>query len=364
MKVIIEKEDFVNAQKAVKKISPDSSVVYLKTNEEDNTLSIISKSAFFVNYIIPAVIEVPGIIALNKALFETLSNLRGKNLKMESVGNSLNITCGSKVSLFCNEVNSEDLVQPSVKKNKKVLLNTTSVATFKNMVANCTFGSLDSYKEKTPIKIENNESGFHVRVADYVHCAFYNYKKGISDNNFSFITYIDNLKNVIPFLNDKSKLLIDDSLMLLKSSNIITTLPSVQDSEAKEIESASEFINDDKYSKETIVFNRKGVLETLSSISVISEGVDVLKIDIDKEAIICSLRTSFGTSKDKIKFISNSFKNTKLEIPLLMFKGALESCNTTDEVTFHLSKNNNYYRLYAESDSIICHCVAPVGTVK
>ena len=75
-----------------------------------------------------------------------------------------------------------------------------------------------------------------------------------SDKNFSFITYIDNLKNVIPFLNDKSKLLIDDSLMLLKSSNIITTLPSVQDSEAKEIESASEFINDDKYSKETIDF--------------------------------------------------------------------------------------------------------------
>jgi hypothetical protein len=167
----------------------------------------------------------------------------------------------------------------------------------------------------------------------------------------------------MPFLNDKSKLLIDDSLMLLKSSNIITTLPSVQDSEAKEIESAKEFIDDGKYGKDKIVFNRKEVLETISSISVISEGVDVLKIDIDKN-IICSLRTSFGTSKDKIKFISNSFKNTKLEIPLLMFKGALESCNTTDEVTFHLSKNNNYYRLYAESDSIICHCVAPVGTVK
>jgi len=363
MKITVEKEDFINAQKAVKKISPDSATVYLKADEEGNTLSIISKSVFYVNYIIPAVIEKPGVIALNKVLFETLSNLRGKLLKMESAGNALNIVSGSKISLFCNEINSEDLVQPTVKKQNKVILSATSVATFKSLITQCSFGSLDSYKDKTPIKIENNSSGFHVRVADYVHCAFYTYKKGISDQEFSFITYIENLKNVIPFLNDKSKLLIDDSLMLLKSSNIITTLPSVQASEAKEVESALDFINDSNYGKSKLIINRKSVLETISSISVVSEGVDVLKLDIDEE-IICSLRTSFGTSKDKIKFISNSFKNTKLELPLLMFKGALQSCNIGDEVTFHLSKNNNFYRLFAETDSLLCQCVAPVGTVR
>jgi len=363
MKVTIDKEDFIKSQKAVKKISPDAATVYFKTND-DNTLSIISKSIFYVNYIIPAVVTEHGTIALNKSLFETLSNLRGKQLKMESEGSSLQIISGSKVKLYCNEVNSDDLIQPEVKKDRKVILSSTGVATFKNLISMCSFGNLDSYKEKTPIQIENNSDGFHVRVADYVHCAFYTYKKGISESDFSFITYIENLKNVIPFLNDKSKLLIDDSLMLLKSSNIITTLPSVQESEAKEIESALDFIDESKYTKEKVIFDRKKVMETVSSISVITEGVDILKLDIEKESIICSLRTSFGVAKDKIKFISNTFNPAKLELPLLMFTGSLNSCNAADEITFNISQNGNFYKLFSENDSTVSNCVAPIGAVK
>jgi len=362
MKCSVDKEDFVVAQKAIKKISPDTTSVYLKTNKEEGTLSLISRGIYYINYIISADVEEEGVISLNRSLFDMLVFLRGKKLKMESINNSLQITCGSKVKLFCDEINEEEFAQPSIKNNKKVILDSKAVGIFKQLINMVYFESLAQSYE-VPARVESNSTGFHIRIADYVHCAFYSYKKQISDKDFCFTTYLKNLKDVVSLLSEKSKLLIDDSLMLLKSANIVTTLPFVQDSETKEIDSALGFIDPSNYRKGKITFDHEKLMTSLNSISVISEGVDLLRVDIDKKVIL-SLKTSFGVSKDKISPINNSFTSIKLDLPLPMLNGALSSSRLGEEVIFTLSTEGNYYKLYSEKDNFFCNCVAPVGGIK
>ena len=361
MKCIVEKEDFITAQKAIKRIAPSTESVFLKVSKETGTLSLIAKGTYYINYMVHAEVEEEGVISLNRSLFDTLPSLRGKKLKMESVNNSLQITCGSKVKLFCDEMTEDSIDPPSIKKDKKVVLDSKSVGIFKQLIGMTSFDSL-SESGDIPVRVQNDESGFHVKIADFVHCAFYTYNKKISEDNFSFTTYLKNLKDVTSFLSDKSKLLIDDSLMLLKSSNIVTTLPFVQDSETKEIDNALNFIDDSNFRKGKVTFNRSKLQESLNSISVISEGVDTLRLDIGEEVMIY-LKTSFGVSKDKIKPINCSLKSTKLDLPLPMFNGALNSTNFGDEVDFALSESGSFYRLFSTKNNFLCNCIAPIGSI-
>ncbi len=360
MKCTISKDVLQEASSALTKLAHNPGKIYLIVDEV--SLSIVANTITYLKFTIPAEDCTPGMVSIKGELFNGFLNLRGASITLEKVNNTLKVTGGSTLDLYCSEMFKEEIKIPEINVNDIIKLPSKSMAIFKTLVKQLIFNPTEKVPGGTPVNIINNETSFTIGLADTVHCAFYSCNP-IINKNFEIVTELQTLKDVFTFLSDRAQLSVSSDTILIKSSNLITTIPTLQNGNSS-IVSAKEFLDDEKYLEGELIINYDSLSSILKSISGIAAGSDILNFSIGSKKISVKLKTVYGRSLDYCQFISNSLENVELNLPLLMFENVLYSCSLGEELRFKLSENLNFYRMTTSDKDIKIECIGPISNSK
>jgi len=361
MEATIKREDLQMALKAVVRITGKPNILFLQTSNK-GTLSIISNSTRYLRYRINAKKVKPGYVSLHTSILNELPSLRKDVISLKKKGNSLMIEGGTKLKVYCAESSKDEMTPPEIDSPKVVSIESKDVGIFRKLIEKVSFNAIGD-DNNVVVKLINTNKSFIIAMADAVHCSFYYHNKPISEKPFSFITYLSMLQSIIPFLEDKSKLKISNNLLMVSSFNLLTTLPALQVG-SDIIKNAKTALSKDNYKKGSVIFDLKKFEKVFSSISVVREGADILKMEIGSKKLGFELRTSFGISKDSIKCEKNSGKNMSLKLPVIMFRDVLNSCSFGEQIQLKIGKQEKFFMVSSSDKYYKVKSIAPLSSVQ
>ncbi len=367
MKATIKREDLANSLKAISKIIGNPEKLYIEVGED--SFEVIANTEQFMSYGIDAENTSEGILAIGTNILKGIPGMRKTKLTLQKVSNTLKVKGGSDVKIYCSTLKKGELIKPKINsKFTKIKLKSDKLGIFKNIVKQISFGSLgieDDLKD-IPVLVKNSKNKLSIFIADSVHSVFYITKEKLFPMDFKFLTHLKSLKSIISLLEDDSTIYINDKdqKLYIKNSNMFVSLPSLQIGD-KYIKNAIEFIeNKTNFVEGKFIFSRDKFREILTSIGIIRDEGDTLKMNINGKKASLNIKTVYGESKDMIKLETNSLGNKNFSIPLVMFEDVLFSASAGDEIVFQLAGKGNVYQIDSRRKKLIVRCLAPIELNK
>ncbi len=356
MKFTVNKDDIKEASSAIKKIIGSKIEDINFVIDKHDNLNIIANGISYLKFIVPIDDVSKGKAALKFNLFESMSKLRSKKIKVEKNKRELVISGGSKLKLFCSQY--EDIRKPD-KSEDTINIKEKGTGIFKRLLEKVKFkGIVDIDNSASVISVENNSKKLILRMAESTHSVNYVSKNNISDKEFQFYTYLENLKGVMSFVNSKIKFYINKSDLLVSSDKIIATVPYLQ-SGFSDIESSIDFGNKEDLRSGKIVLKINDLKEVLKSLLIIKEGPNDLGVRVLENKMNFLFKTNLGTSKDNIE-CENSIGALDMNIPIEIWYNIIEYCSFSDNIEMRLSKEGNYYVIVGKNKELTCKCIGPL----
>lgn len=360
MEAIVRREELQVALRAVSRVVGKLGSVFLEVDSDRKVLSIIANSTRYLKYRIAAKNVKKGRISLHTSVFEGLLSLRKKKIELKTEGNALLVQGGTNLKLYCSKLPKDQLQPPEMEKTKSVVVDSKGMAIFRKLLDKVSFKSIGDDSD-TIVQITNGRNKLVVALVDDTHCSFY-YSKPVSNKKFSFTTYLNMLKDLSPFLENKSKLIISGTLLMVNSSNILATLPALQVGGVR-VKNAKEALADSNYKKGSIIFDTKKFEQIFSSVGIVREGADIIELRVDGKKVKLRLETSFGVSTDSFKCSKNTLKRLRLKVPVIMFEDVLGSCSFGEELEFRVGRKEKFYMLSTSDRYYQVKTIAPLSSV-
>jgi hypothetical protein len=367
VKLSVKKQDLHSVATIATKLVGKYTQVYLYAKNKQ--LWLVINSDFYVKAMVPsAKVEIDGLISIQAEIFTRLFAMRGETMKMvyDDRQNKLDVSCGSKVSVYVIAADKSDIKAPSIGEADTVELKATVVSDIALFLKRCKFLSPDVNVSDYAV-ISNSKKDFTVKYASTNSCAFYTRRKKLGDNKFEVTIPVTQFSEAFSLCSAKVIISIADNLLMLSSDTLIATFPSLQedsqDNIQDQVKNVTPFVEESaRYLTGFFIFEPKELAELLKSIQPISGGADVVELRTSGDILFLSLEAKFGKSKDKTKLIKNSLKEITVEVPELFLEKSISMCGAiSSEAKFFLSSAKNFYKMTADSDELSFVCLGPIS---
>lgn len=353
MECLIKKADLEVANKAVKKIVGRPEKVFLQTSKSKSTFSVVANDSVYLKYTIPATKVIDGNVVLYTSLFDKLVSLRKENLLLKKEGNVLRIKSGTQLKLYTIDEDPKIMEQEQEQK-QEIVISPKEAGLFRNILDGARFTKIDG-EGYISIRIRN-DNFMELGLADSVHCAFYTSTETLSKSKFDIVTNFELLRSATSFIESKVKFKTGKSSLGIYAPNIQSILPVLQQDNT--IDTAHSFLSNSHYKKGVIIFHVDELKEILNSLSIISEGPELLHFSIKNRICTVGLKTNLGTSKDHFKCVKSM--DTTLNLPIIMFREALDSC-AGKKIEMRISKEEKFYKLSSSDKQVNVECIGPIA---
>jgi DNA polymerase III sliding clamp (beta) subunit (PCNA family) len=361
MKCVVEKSKLLEGLKSIKKVTGAVPLLYLKIKEDEDYLDLsATDESSYISYKIPIDGAVKGEAIIDMALADSvLSSMQKSSISIVKNKNEMRFVGGSKMNLYCKE--EEFLIKPKISQKLTPLkIGSKETGILRKLLEKVRFEMMYSEieLERTPILIENKKK-LSIGLADSSHCAYYFYKKPISKDKFTIITYLDYLKAVYSIISSSSTIKLSDSQLLIEADNVFASIPLIQTG-LQSIELAKETVKSDKNLGKEVKVSSDVLNKGLETVSSISEGSgDFITLDIEKGKIKFSIESALGKGKSKPMDCETDIKKLKAQIPLSYFSNIVWACDIGKDVKLRFDNDMKFIKLETEYDKFSIKCVAP-----
>jgi hypothetical protein len=356
MKATVKKEDLQKAQ-IVKRLSDSPKAVVLLVR--NGNLSVIACSHRYARYTVPADNCTDGMAALSTAMFDSLSYLRGREIKFLQEDSALKVNAGTKLKLYCEELPDGVLSPPNLENPTRIKLEKDEVKGLKAVLGNVFFFPVD---DEVASYVLNSSKGVEFVISDHSQFVFYRAKQSMSDKNFSFSSYLSHIKEIFSLIEGRMIIDIAKDSMLIKSRDVVSSVPFLE-FDSSHLDSAKEALGDDQYMDGVLEFDCKHILEVIMSIGIVCEGKDFLTMKVEGEGLSLGLKSSWGVSRDKIP-CSNSMGDMTIGLSHMLFENMLHCCKFGKTIEMRISAEQNFFRLSTKDKNLAVKCIAPVSSFE
>lgn len=352
MKATLDSENMAKAVSAFRKLGGGKSKkIYLHVSKQ-NIMSIIENSVTYIRYSFPVSDASPGLVGLTPAVVMGLPAIKDKQYTLELINNTLKVTSRVEHKFYALDSSKEEVKAPEIEASETELTG-KSVGKLHRAMEKVNFLLIDTDNNNPPVLIENTKKAFTVKLADAVHCALYTFPS-LGNISFSFFLPLQTLKTCVANIHSGAKLLCNESMFFLKSDELSTTIPIIEQG-IEQIKQTAGFDNPEHYKEGKIVLDKAKLVETLSTMGFVSDRNDVVKFSAKGNTISLSLETTSGKSKGTVE-CENTVGKVDMIMPLVILKDILASVSFNDELEIFIESNANHYMVKNSSKhgSVVC----------
>lgn len=364
---IVNKKDFHSAYTLATKLVGKFTEVFLDVQKDG--IWIIINVESYIKLFVPAEVEETGLLKIQQEVLQAIFSLRGDKLKcsFNREQNILNVSAGTKTSLYVSfKVYPEDIEEPEVESaTNKIKIKSSAVGTLKDYMKIVAFTSPDINKHEYAL-MKNNADEMSLNFATPNQVTVYTFPNSISSKEFEITIPVDKLKMVLPILYTDSAIYITDNYMLIKSENIVVTLPALIDTQFIGFIEASESFTDDEHLMDgCLKLNIPDVKKALDSVRAISKGSGIINFKTKGDILYIDLENKIGTTKDKCKMEENTVQDDlKFSTPELFLDAALSmSSKVNNNIEMRFNDGLRYYVIFANKDDISFSTIGPTSEV-
>lgn len=360
----VEKTALVNAQRVISKVIKDLNVIYLLASPKDKSLWLIANEpTHYLKILIPeAKVTEKGLVGLKADIFASTLSMRGNTYKAEynKEDSKLDITCGSKNSVYVLDVTKESIARDKEEKDY-IDISSKKVAFMREMFKGFTFSTPDAGFSGSAL-FKNTKEGMSVLFATVNTCAYYETNTPIAKTEFEVTVPMTMVMDILSIITSEAKISITENSFSIDSDTVEATIPTVED----ETKGYTEFYNTLKGKKVfmdgKVTLSPKKILPMLNSVRTTSSGADLVKLVVKDTKGKMTISSKNGVASDKFPIEKNSIGDFDVDIPEAYLNSTLNIAgHVAEEVGFYLAEEKNLYKLMAKNDAYDFMTVGPIS---
>lgn len=321
----------------------------------------------YIKVFVPAQVEETGMFKIQQEVFESVFSLRGDNLKcsFNKEQNILNVTAGTKTSLYVSfKVNSEDYEEPEDEEDEtNIKLKSKHIGDFKNNLDCVYFTSPDPNSHEYAL-LQNKENVLSLIFASTNLCTRYDFAKNLGKTEFELCIPVDKFKLALSMIESGLNIIVSEKRMMIKSDNLIVTLPSLLDNQfLGYIQSSEVLLKEGSLISGKLDLNVSEVQKVLNGVRSISQGTSVVDFKLKNTVLTLSLENKIGVAKDKCTINDNSIEdNIRFSIPELFIDAAFfMSSKINDKVSLRFGEGYRFFVIKTHKDNVDFLTLGPVS---